>query len=108
MSLRDLNYVHDTKQRKSHFHFLGTRIADEIQNRCSYVKDAVLETSMPYDNEHKFNVKTHLCPLEAQNPHILKEFHPGAPCCLEYFQSASGATLETWGPFDLEHQDLVI
>jgi hypothetical protein len=72
-------------------------------------KNTVVETLMGHDREHKFcYVETHLCPLEAQNPHILKEFHPGTPCCQEYFQSTSGATLETWGPFGLEHQDLVI
>jgi hypothetical protein len=60
------------------------------------------------DSIHKFNVKTHLCPLEVRNRHILKEFHPGTPCCQGYFQPASGAILETWVPFGLEHQDLVI
>jgi hypothetical protein len=51
---------------------------------------------------------TYLCPLEAQNPHTQIEFHPGTPCCQEYFQPASDAIHETLGPCGLEHQDLAI
>jgi hypothetical protein len=77
----------------------------QIHNKWSYMRNVVTTSNGCTQIQY---VRTHLCPLEVQNQRILKEFHPGTRCCQECFQPASGAILETWGLFGLEHQDLVI